>query len=440
MSIQISSNGSSSVNFNFKPVLGPGREDRWKTVTDIFKAIIEPLYGSQEPALSKIQADKDRKCRLLYDNETAVGVVVYKTKTSNEYGNHGIWNSLEIKTLCLTKPKEQSGRGYGSELLKKVDEAAREMCATSIHVTVNEQAQTSLNFFQKKGFKIVHTFESPHLKNKKEFILTKILDSKKTSYQESEKKQMKAENFDGSFKQRDEGELKRTAEDKPSLESQKIESDGKDQVSRKRSEHPEGDSSEPSSKRQRVDFSSNSRSNYSSSNNGGYSSSYREERPYNSDRRGSYDSSYSQRGGFSNSDYRSVPSDRRYSQGDYQSNNSNANSHVERIPLKRQYLTLIAKGEKTVEGRICNHPFNRLKEGTKITFFCTGSPDARCEITKVTRYNTFKEMLQTEGVSACLGRAVSSLEKGVEIYDSIPGYNDKAQRFGVLGIRIKLLK
>lgn len=320
-------------NLSFKPIQGAD-DARWAVVTQVYKTVLEPLCGSQEDTLKEIQSGNDRQCHVLYEKETAIGLVVYKNKTTNEFGNHGIWKSLEIKLLCLAKPSEQSRHGYGTELLKKAEGAARQMGAEALHVRVSEEALSALQFFQKKGFKIAHTFE----KGKKEYLLTKNLEQIRAASGEGESKLVNS-------------------------------SQGMNFRKRKASIKDGGEYS--AAKRQKTDASSKDR--------------------------------------------------------------------VERIPLKKHYLNLIANGEKTVEGRICNSTFKKLEKGKKMTFFCTGQPDVRCEVTEITRYESFREMLEKEGVSACLGKQVTSLEEGVKIYDSIPGYSQKAKAHGVLGIRLKLL-
>lgn len=162
----------------------------------------------------------------------------------------------------------------------------------------------------------------------------------------------------------------------------------------------------------------------------------RDRESYNS----SSSSNYSRRENDTNRSNYSSHSSYSFSSRNGSSDSRQSVQRMERMPLKRQYLNLIASGEKTVEGRINSYPFKNLKIGTKINFFCTGSQDVTCEVIKVTEYRNFREMLEKEGVSACLGKAVRSLDDGVRIYDGIPGYQQKAAQNGVLGIKIKLLK
>ncbi len=104
------------------------------------------------------------------------------------------------------------------------------------------------------------------------------------------------------------------------------------------------------------------------------------------------------------------------------------------IPLKREYFLLVKNGKKTVEGRIKTGPFKNARQDDVITFK-NGEDRVRCRITDVVSYNSFKEMLEREGLENCLP-GVRSLEEGVRIYNNIPGYADKAFRFGVIALRI----
>src|SRR5262249_38327732 len=114
-----------------------------------------------------------------------------------------------------------------------------------------------------------------------------------------------------------------------------------------------------------------------------------------------------------------------------------AKNKSDHCPVKMTYLKMILEGRKTIEGRINIPPFNNFKEGSLIRFFCHDT-EAYCVVTKVVAYKSFAEMLEREGVKPCLPD-VKSLKDAIEIYDKIPGYTDKAQKFGVVAIHIKLL-
>lgn len=106
------------------------------------------------------------------------------------------------------------------------------------------------------------------------------------------------------------------------------------------------------------------------------------------------------------------------------------------IPLRREYMESIMRGEKIVEGRINAFPFDRLKKNTTISFI-NGERTISCDVVEITKYKSWREMLLAEGVSNCLGRNVTHPDEGVSIYESIPNYEERAQKYGVLGIRLK---
>lgn len=144
----------------------------------IFKNVLEPLYGDQTSALNKIKQGEDRICLLAQNDQgEPVGVLQYKTILSNEYG---LDNSLEIKSLFVVEPGSNSGKGIGSALLDTAIKAAQAFKTHSIHLTVSETKIDSLNFFNKKGFKIIETFPGPYKKNVNEYLLKLDISEEKT--------------------------------------------------------------------------------------------------------------------------------------------------------------------------------------------------------------------------------------------------------------------
>ena len=81
------------------------------------------------------------------------------------FAKEGIDRSIEIKTLFLIHPERDSGRGFGSLLLKRVERYATEYFqAKGVHVTVSEMQKDSVGFFQKKGFKEMARWEGKYQK------------------------------------------------------------------------------------------------------------------------------------------------------------------------------------------------------------------------------------------------------------------------------------
>ena len=154
-------------------------------VKHVFTETLTPLYGSQESALSKISEGKDRTCELAIlddTNKSPVGIIVYKHELHNEFETMGKKNVFEIKTLFLLDARNNSGRGLGGQLLKRIEEKAKEKLIScekidkiNMVVTVSENKQESYTFFTKKGFENFHTqVKYRNVENKEHFLCKEI--------------------------------------------------------------------------------------------------------------------------------------------------------------------------------------------------------------------------------------------------------------------------
>lgn len=139
-------------------------------VTRAFNDLIAPIYGSQEDPLAKIGRGSDRLCEMLYDADAPKALIVYK-KALNSRG------ALELKTLVVLKPTEDSGRGYGSMLIKRVQEVAQSRMADFIEVSVSSQKPEALAFFQKKQFTVDRTVPHCYRQGLTETFLSRALSS-----------------------------------------------------------------------------------------------------------------------------------------------------------------------------------------------------------------------------------------------------------------------
>lgn len=155
-------------------LVGGSDLEKFRVLTEIFHRILTPLYGSQDKALEQIKEGKDRVCYLLYDEETPVGVLVFKTVLSNEFAEFGITDSIEIKSLFLDHSANNSGKGLGSSLVDKLktEVANLKLGHKGIHVTVSETKEESLNFFKKKGFVISHAWKDRYIRGVTEYLLS----------------------------------------------------------------------------------------------------------------------------------------------------------------------------------------------------------------------------------------------------------------------------
>ena len=147
-----------------------GTSPRFAQLGDIFKEVLEPLYGDQGKALRKIAESSDRVCELMILGDSPVGVFQYKIALQSE---HGLPSSLEVKSLFLVNAAKNSGKGLGSRLVERAEEIARQYFATSIHLTVSANCPSSREFFEKKGFKEVTVLDKEYIPGVRESVLAK---------------------------------------------------------------------------------------------------------------------------------------------------------------------------------------------------------------------------------------------------------------------------
>lgn len=162
----------------FYPVDGKSH-DKIQVITDIFKRVLTPLYGPQDKAIEQIKESKDRKAFILYEDFSPKAVLVFKTVLSNEYEELGVKESIEIKSMFVDHPEVNSGKGLGSSLINKLfDEIALlPVAPKGVHVTVNNDKKDSLEFFLKKQFKIVYSWENRYVEDSIEHLLYRSLEA-----------------------------------------------------------------------------------------------------------------------------------------------------------------------------------------------------------------------------------------------------------------------
>lgn len=104
----------------------------------------------------------------------------------------------------------------------------------------------------------------------------------------------------------------------------------------------------------------------------------------------------------------------------------------------QQFIHPIRAGLKAIEGRIHSGNPATFKVGDKIRFLCppNETDDVVCTITKIEPFLNFKEMLEKSDFKKCIPSA-NTLEEALAVYDSIPGYKERAKEHGVLAIHLK---
>lgn len=113
------------------------------------------------------------------------------------------------------------------------------------------------------------------------------------------------------------------------------------------------------------------------------------------------------------------------------------NSSFHPMTLQRKYLEMIKGGSKTVEGRINSGPFRGVAQGKGFLFFCQNQK-VYCRVEEVKTFTNFREMLRHFGYKSCVPDARSE-DAAVSIYESIPGYSERARQHGVVGMRLRVV-
>jgi ASC-1-like (ASCH) protein len=111
--------------------------------------------------------------------------------------------------------------------------------------------------------------------------------------------------------------------------------------------------------------------------------------------------------------------------------------------VQPRWFDLIASGEKKYEGRIHKGDRVKMQEGDFLIFTTTLDRDGsgrqekmETRIIEKNVYSSFREMLETLGIEHVLP-GVETIEEGVKIYHSFPGFEEGAKEFGVVAFKIE---
>lgn len=118
-------------------------------------------------------------------------------------------------------------------------------------------------------------------------------------------------------------------------------------------------------------------------------------------------------------------------------NDSNKPKYTEY--LSEPWFSLIALGLKTVEGRKNKGRFKEMQVGDKVRWINKdfGYRDVMTEVTRKQEYKTFREYLETEGISKCLP-SIKTIDGGLNVYFKYFTKEDEEQ-YGVIAIEVKVL-
>ena len=109
------------------------------------------------------------------------------------------------------------------------------------------------------------------------------------------------------------------------------------------------------------------------------------------------------------------------------------------IHVNEPWFSLIRDGVKKVEGRPKKGFFENIKEGDIILFFNIDKKtkrrqEVKVKVTKIAKYETFEEMLRTEGLGNVLP-GERDIMRGVAVYRQ--WYDEQVeQQYGVVGIHV----
>jgi ASC-1-like (ASCH) protein len=100
----------------------------------------------------------------------------------------------------------------------------------------------------------------------------------------------------------------------------------------------------------------------------------------------------------------------------------------------------IASGKKKIEGRLFDGDWKTLQPDDNIKWYIIRDGFTYTHVSKIKeikRYKTFKEMLEVEGLENVLP-GVKTIEEGVSIYYSFPGFKEKEKnpKIGVIAIHL----
>ncbi|CAD7969162.1 unnamed protein product [Amoebophrya sp. A120] len=105
------------------------------------------------------------------------------------------------------------------------------------------------------------------------------------------------------------------------------------------------------------------------------------------------------------------------------------------LRIQKNYLDLIKKGKKTVEGRIKDYRVKFVKKGSTLRFEC-GQELYDVEVIERQEFPSFASYLTSMGLQKCLP-GCSSLSEGIKIYHSFPNFESKAITHGVVAFVVK---
>ena len=106
--------------------------------------------------------------------------------------------------------------------------------------------------------------------------------------------------------------------------------------------------------------------------------------------------------------------------------------------LSEPWFSLVRDGKKTVEGRLDQGEWSRLKTGSTIEWYNSDSGIKKTIQTRVVGilcYLSFESLIKSEGLNNILP-SISTIEEGIKVYQKIYGVEPNST---ILGIKLELV-
>jgi ASC-1-like (ASCH) protein len=473
------SSGSQS-QWVLKPVRGEGREHRLETV----KAYLKYLYAGED-TISRIE-DGSFKCRILYDQndktERALAILIHRYDLTNRYSNLGFKDAIDIKVLTSLDHTDSKKSGeYLQFLLKDVKEAGKLASARSLFITLPRVESLAHQFFLSEGFLDVtdriafernerllglhlnqpaaasHLSSAPPAERKRHHEEETTLSSHAKDISRSSSIDYRGEEREPYKKQKTDAPLpplSYSGSDLPERANPRFQSYSAPYQSSVAASAPSSNPLQPLKRKREEDgfheLVKEANQLIPPEKTAEESNPHKKQRSENTaSYRSSHDAIYS---GY-DLPGRGYPSSQAYampSQGDAAAASrsqtwkpappSQSYNGVKPlgVTLRKIYIHSIRDGRKTIEGRVNSGMFSNLAPGRLMRFFyfANVNDDVTCKVVKINRYASFREMVTKENFKTCVPEA-TSIDHAARLYEEIPGYVEKAQRFGVLAIHLE---
>lgn len=335
-----------SSSFILTPVLGEGREERWKLVNKIFDEQIVPLYQVNDHLLERVK-EGSHKCRLLYADSKPLGLLIYNPRL---HYKQELENCLEINVLHSLE-EEKDNKPISTYLLDEIKKIAKEAHASAISIVLPNSQRDSLNFFKRHKFKIIASEI-----DEEKVLLRLVL--------EANRRQVREESPIRSY---DHKRKRKELEEERSVRV--VYSEKRDPKNSTSNRLPEYTSHEEDESFRRP---------------AGYSYALN---PTNDAKR-----------------RRQIPSS-----SQIPTYVSSRPEKVTSSTIQQKYLNLIADGRKTIEVRINSGMFGNLEKNGKIQFF-NQNKKVLCRIEELNYYRSFEDLFESEDYKLCIPDATSKRE------------------------------